>query len=268
MRILIAILLLATSVAIAAPTPAAFDRSHAGWDRLLGRHVQWNAAGTTTTVDYAGFSRDRQALGLYLESLASVGTAEFRRWPQAERHAFLINAYNAATVELVLTRYPELKSIKEIGGWFGSPWKQQVLRLLGSQRSLDDIEHTLLRGATDYSDPRIHFAVNCASLGCPALRPEAYLGARLDQQLDDQTRRFLRDRSRNHYDRRTGELRVSRIFDWYADDFDAHSGGVNAFLASYPAELDLDVTAVQRLRGGRMPLSYTNYDWRLNQRRP
>lgn len=269
MRILIAlVLLLAVSVASAAGAPVAFDRSHAGWNRLLGAHAQWNAAGTATSVDYAGFGRDRPELVRYLAGASSVELAQFRRWSQSEREAFLINVYNAATVELVLTRYPDLKSIKEIGGLFMSPWKLPVLPLLGRRRSLDDIEHTLLRGATDYDDPRIHFAVNCASLGCPALRPEAYLGARLDAQLDDQTRRFLRDRSRNRYDTRSAGVQVSRIFDWYDGDFDAHADGVNAFLARYPAELGLDAEAVKRLRAGRMPVTFAAYDWRLNWMHP
>lgn len=266
MRILIALLLLlVTSVTPAEGTPAAFDHSHADWNRLLGTHVQWNADGTATGVDYAGFSRERPALGQYLSSVSAVGDAEFRRWPQAVREAFLINAYNAATVELVLTQFPDIKSIKEIGGLFGSPWKQKVVRLLGRTRTLDEIEHTLLRGARDYDDPRIHFAVNCASIGCPALRPEAYFGARLDAQLDDQTRRFLRDRSRNRYDERGGGLKVSKIFDWYAGDFDAHAGGVNTFLARYPAELALDAAALKRLRAGHIPVGFSAYDWRLNQ---
>lgn len=111
--------------------------------------------------------------------------------------AFLINAYNAATVALILTRYPELDSIKELGSLLRSPWKRRFVDLLGARRSLDDIEHELLREAPDFAEPRIHFAVNCASLGCPALRPEAYEAERLEAQLADQTRRFLRDRSRN-----------------------------------------------------------------------
>ena len=267
MRILIAMLLLATSVASAATAQAAFDRSHAAWNRLLAAHVHWNTAGTATTVDYADFAHDRQALANVLKAMSSVGEAEFRRWPLAEREAFLINAYNAATVELVLTRYPDLKSIKQIGGLFGTPWKREFVVLLGRQRSLDDIEHNLLRGASDYADPRIHFAVNCASLGCPALRPEAYLGARLGTQLDDQTRRFLHDRSRNHYHRRGG-LQVSRVFDWYASDFDAHAGGVNGFLARYPAELGLDRMTAQQLGAGSVPVTFTEYDWRLNGSRP
>lgn len=266
MRILLALMLL--MAAATAPAQSSFDRSHSSWNRLLGTHVEWNRAGTSSTVDYAGFARDRNALRRYLDSASSVEAAEFAQWPQRERQAFLINVYNAATVELVLTRYPKLTSIKEIGGFFGSPWKQQVMSLLGAKRSLDDIEHVLLRGAKDYAEPRIHFAVNCASIGCPALRPEAYVGARLDAQLDDQTRRFLRDRTRNKHGAGNAALRVSKIFHWYAGDFEAHSGSVRSFLAKYSAELGLDAAAAKKLREGRLGVSFTAYDWNLNRRNP
>ncbi|MDQ3511239.1 MAG: DUF547 domain-containing protein [Pseudomonadota bacterium] len=267
MRILIALLaLLMATAASAAPAAGAFDRSHASWDRLLAAHVEWNAAGTSTTVDYAGFKRERQVIERYLQDASAVDAAQFNRWSLAERQAFLINVYNAATVELVLTRYPGLKSIKDLGGLFGSPWKLQVLDLLGDRRSLDDIEHVLLRGADDYAEPRIHFAVNCASVGCPALRPEAYRGARLDDQLDDQTRRFLRDRNRNHPESSNAVLRVSKIFDWYAEDFESHSSSVSAFLARYRAELGLDAAAASRLKQGRIRIAYTPYDWSLNNK--
>lgn len=267
MRILIALLVLLMATAAPGSSAAAdFDRSHASWDRLLSAHVGWNPAGTATTVDYAGFKRDRQQLRRYLQGASSVGVTQFENWSLAERQAFLINVYNAATVELVLTRYPGMKSIKELGGLFGSPWKLQVLDLLGRRRSLDDIEHVLIRGAHDYAEPRIHFAVNCASVGCPALRPEAYLGARLDDQLDDQTRRFLRDRSRNHRELNNTALRVSKIFDWYVADFDAHSGSAGTFLSRYRTPLGLDAAAATRLQQGRMRILFTSYDWRLNSK--
>lgn len=267
MRILIALLaLLLATATMAAPAAAAFERSHGSWDRLLADHVEWNAAGTSTSVDYAGFQRDRQVLKRYLQDASSVDAAQFNRWSLAERQAFLINVYNAATVELVLTRYPGLTSIKELGGLFSTPWKLQVLDLLGRRRSLDDIEHVLLRGADDYAEPRIHFAVNCASIGCPALRPEAYLAVRLDVQLDDQTRRFLRDRSRNRPESSKAALRVSKIFDWYAGDFESHSSSVSAFLARYRAELGLDAAAGSRLKQGRMRIAFTPYDWSLNNK--
>lgn len=265
MRLLLALLLWLPIVDVLA-APRAYDASHAAWDRLLSAHVAWNAAGTATTVDYAGFARDSAALRDYLRSLASVTEAQFRQWPQTEREAFLINAYNAATVQLVLTRYPKLHSIKDLGGLLSSPWKQAFVPLLGKTRSLDDIEHGLLRGDPSYADPRIHFAVNCASVGCPALRPEAYVGQRLRQQLEDQTRRFLRDRSRNHLE---GEaLRVSKIFDWYGRDFIAHAGGLAAFLARYLDALGLDSDASEKLRRGQLSIAYLDYDWSLNRIQP
>jgi hypothetical protein len=245
-----------------------YEPSHAAWDRLLSAYVSWTAPGTATTVDYAGFARDSDALDCYLQSLSKVSERQFRQWGQAEREAFLINAYNAATVQLVLTRYPDLRSIKAIGGLLRSPWKQKFVPLLGRVRSLDEIEHELLRGAPDYADPRIHFAVNCASVGCPALRPEAYVGSLLRQQLEDQTLRFLSDRTRNRYDARNDLLRVSRIFDWYGRDFDSHSGGVSEFLARYAGALGLDEAAARRLRAAQITVSYLEYDWNLNRSQP
>lgn len=262
-RLLVPLLWLSALDALAAP--AAHDPAHGVWDRLLATHVAWNPAGTATAVDYAGFARDAAPLEGYLSSLAAVDEARFRQWPLDEREAFLINAYNAATVQLVLTRYPELDSIKELGRLLRSPWKRAFVPLLGKVRSLDDIEHHLLRGDPGHADPRIHFAVNCASIGCPALRPEAYVGPRLCAQLEDQTQRFLSDRSRNRL--AGGSLRVSRIFDWYRQDF-AAQGGVHGFLARYAGALELDAQVRESLRRGKIPLAYTDYDWSLNRSRP
>jgi hypothetical protein len=252
----------------ALPLQAGFDSSHAAWTRLLQEHVRWSEDGSASTVDYAAFARQADALAAYLDTLGRVDATTFSSWPKPERDAFLINAYNAATVQLILTRYPDLESIKEIGGWFGSPWKQSFVSLLGQKRSLDEIEHELLRGAADYDDPRIHFAVNCASIGCPALRPEAYAGKQLDAQLQDQTRRFLRDRSRNRYDPARESLVVSRIFDWYGEDFVRHAGGVGAFLASQADALALPADAAARARSNDLPVRFSNYDWRLNRTSP
>jgi len=243
---------------------AARDLEHADadWTALLARHVSWNAAGTNTSVDYAGFARDREALKAYIDVLASVDEARFRDWPKPRRMAFLINAYNAYTIELVLTRYPDLASIRELGTLWRSPWKRRFAPLLGKQRSLDDIEHVLLRGADDFDEPRIHFAVNCASVGCPALRPEAYQAQQLDAQLHDQTRRFLADRSRNRFE---GEdrLAVSSIFDWYAGDFDA-VGGVQPFLSAYADSLGASLDQHKALARGALQLAHLDYDWALN----
>jgi hypothetical protein len=248
--------------------PPEFDRTHARFTALLQSHVQWSPSGTSSQVDYAGFLADRTQLRRYLGSLGAVTADEFAVWPAADRQAFLINAYNAATIDLVLGHYPNLGSIKEIGGLFSSPWSQPFVLLFGKLRSLDSIEHSMLRGAKEYRDPRIHFAVNCASIGCPALRPEAYVGNRLTAQLDDQTRRFLRDASRNRFDARSGVMRVSRIFDWYGEDFTKLVGGVRPFLARYPAELGLNAVTARKLLSGQVALTYGDYDWTLNRRRP
>jgi hypothetical protein len=242
---------------------AGFDRTHAAWTTLLAAHVRWNDVGTTTTVDYAGFARDRAALDAYRAALAAVAEADLVAWPEADRLAFLVNAYNANTVALVLTRYPDLASIKDLGGWLTSPWKERFVALLGSTRTLDEIEHEMIRGGVGAREPRVHFALNCASIGCPALRPEAYRGAALDGQLADQTRRFLSDRTRNRHDPAADRLAVSKIFDWYGADFARAAGSVARFLA--PSELLSDDAAVRgRLAAATVPVTFLDYDWRLN----
>ena len=133
--------------------------------------------------------------------------------------AFLINAYNAFTVEKILTRYPDIKSIRDFGKVFGNPWKDKFFTLLGQECTLDGIEHEMLRKHGAYDEPRVHFAVNCASIGCPMLREEAYVAERLDAQLEEQAERFLSDRTRNRYSAQTGALEVSKIFDWFKEDW-------------------------------------------------
>lgn len=264
MKLMAAALLMLVPLAVTGVKNPSFDQTHAAWSELLSRHVQWNVEGTTSTVGYAGFARDSKALDAYLDTLSKIEPNTFDAWKRSDREAFLINAYNAATVKLILSRYPKLESIKELGRLFSSPWKKEFVDLLGERRSLDSIEHGLLRGAKDYRDPRIHFAVNCASIGCPALRPEAYVGKGLHAQLEDQTSRFLRDRSRNRLAADGKSLQVSKIFDWYAADFDAHSAGVPAFLADHAEALGLDAAHSRQLREGKRAITYTDYDWSLN----
>lgn len=250
-------------------TPAwTFDHQHAAWTELLSRHVTWNAQETASGVDYDGFGRDRAALSGYLKALSAVSHDEFDGWAQSERRAFLINAYNAHTVELILTRYPDLKSIRDLGSLFKSPWKQEFFTLFSKPQTLDGVEHGLLRGAKDFDDPRIHFAVNCASIGCPALRSEAYRPAELDRQLEEQTERFLRDRSRNRFDAKAGKLYLSSIFDWYADDFDLPFRGATsraAFLALYRDALGIDAATAANLAAGKIEVDFLDYDWSLNR---
>ena len=244
-----------------------FDHGHASWTTLLRQHVRLVRSGQATQVAYAGFKADRAALKAYLDSLSAVTRAAFAGWPRAERQAFLINAYNAFTVELILTRYPDLKSIKDLGSLLSSPWKPKWITLLGNQVSLDDIEHAMLRKRGDYDDPRVHFAVNCASIGCPALREEAFVAARLDAQMDEQTVRFMSDRTRNRWNPQRGRLELSKIFDWYGEDFRLGHRGIGslqAFAARYADQLADAPADRERIRAGGVDIAYTDYDWALN----
>lgn len=178
--------------------------------------------------------------------------------------AFLINAYNAFTVKLILTRWPDLSSIKDLGSLFSSPWKKRFFNLLGNKRTLDEVEG-MLRKPGRYDDPRIHFAINCASIGCPMLQPHAYDGKQLDHQLDAATADFLGDHSRNRYDAKNGVLKVSKIFDWYADVFSrGKAGSVKKFLAAHAEQLSDDPAARKRIGSGDAEIDYLDYDWQLN----
>jgi hypothetical protein len=197
--------LIVFAAAAAALPVQAFD--HGAWNALVQKHVVLLPGKHASQLDYAGMARERAVLKVYLESLSRVPKAEFDGWPKDERKAFLINAYNAFTVEKILTRWPDIRSIWDFGKIFGNPFKDDFFILLGKPMTLDGIEHETLRKPGAYDDPRVHYAVNCASIGCPMLREEAYVAARLEAQLDEQAVRFLGDRSRNRF--RNGRLVVS-----------------------------------------------------------
>ena len=244
-----------------------FDHSHVDWTQLLKRHVVLLNDGKASQVRYAGMALDRAPLKRYLQSLSLVEQSAFETWPSSQQQAFLINAYNAFTVELILSRYPDLKSIKDLGSVFSSPWKLQWITLLGRKLSLDEIEHGLLRKPGAYDEPRVHFAVNCASVGCPMLREEAYVANRLEFQLSQQTQRFMSDRSRNRWNNPAARLELSKIFDWYGKDFrQGHKGiaSLEAFAASH-ADLLADAPADRaQLRSRRFDIAFLDYDWSLN----
>jgi hypothetical protein len=250
---------------------AAFDHAHSAWNQLVGRHVVVLEGGKASKVRYAAFAKDRAALKAYLDSLSAVNKSEFDGWSKAERLAFLINAYNAFTIELILRSYPDVGSIRDLGNIFRSPWRIRFFTLLGSEQNLDAIEHELIRQPGVFDEPRIHFAVNCASIGCPMLREEAYVAARLDLQLEDQTTRFLSDRSRNRYDPRQGALEVSKIFDWYRKDFESGLRGIESREAFFAGHADLlaDLPSDrQAVTAGTVPIRFLDYDWSLNDARP
>lgn len=263
MRLFVVVLLWGSLV------PAAFaqlDPQHAAWSALLKKHVVLLDGGKASQVRYADIAKDRAALRAYLDSLAKVDEAEFRKWGKDDQLAFLINAYNANMIELVLTRYPKIGSIWDFGKLINNPFKNRFVRLFGREVSLDTIEHETIRAKRRYDDPRIHMAVNCASVGCPMLREEAYVGDRLDRQLEEQVVRFLSDRSRNRYNAAAGALEVSEVFRWYREDFESGYKGFRSreqFLARYAEQL-ADGAGVEAVRAQKAPIRHLDYDWRLN----
>ncbi len=260
--VLLAALLLCCGPAVA------FDHRHGEWQALLERHVVVAADGHSSRVDYRGFKIERARLQTYLDELSTVGRSEFGQWDKAQRLAFLINAYNAWTIDLVLGAYPGLDSIKDLGSLFTSPWQKRFFTLLGEQRSLDDLEHRLIRTPGVFDEPRIHAALVCASIGCPMLRPEAFVAERLDAQLEDGMRRFLGDRSRNRFDAAQGRLFVSKIFDWYADDFQRLPGrfaSLSDTFASYADVLSDSPHEAALIRSGKYSIHFLSYDWHLNE---
>lgn len=233
-----------------------FDHEHAAWTRLLRRFVH------DGLVDYRGLKAEGAGhLDPYLCQLAAVTTAQYATWTRQEQLAFWINAYNAYTIRLVLDHYP-LQSIRSIGLLPGAAFRKTFIpmeALLGRMVSLDTIEHDILRG--EFDEPRIHFAIVCASQSCPVLRDEAYRARGLDSQLEDAARRFVRDPRRNRFDAATRTFHASSIFKWFREDFERRTGSLASFLARYADE---SAAAVLRSDGAR--IDHLDYDWSLNER--
>lgn len=252
---------------ISSTSAPAFDHSHRAWNTLLAKHVQVAPDGNSSRVGYKGLTADRAQFKTYLNSLSAVSETEYQGWSKPQRLAFLINAYNAWTIDLVLSRYPDLKSIKDLGSVFQSPWKKKFVSLLGQEFSLDEIEHGMVRAPGVFDDPRIHAAVVCASIGCPMLRAEAFTADRLETQLEDGMRRFLADRSRNRFDANSGRLLASKIFEWYGKDFEKGYKGFDTLkttMARYAEQLASTPEARERVRRGDYKFEFLDYDWRLN----
>ncbi len=209
-------------------------------------------------VDYAGIEGDLR-FGEYLKLLEE--TDPDTQGASAEQLAFWINAYNAYTIKLVIDRMP-VESIRDISlglpVLFG-PWSIDVVLVGGEVYTLNTVEHEIIR--ENFPEPRIHFALVCAAVGCPSLREEAYEGPRLEEQLEEETRRFILDPAKNRFDVKSRRVHLSEIFNWYASDFERNGGSVVEFVAQYVTS---DIA--EMLRSGEFDLDYLPYDWSLNSR--
>ena len=220
--------------------------SHETFDELLKKHVKGDL------IDYSALKGDSAALKMYLDSLADVVVKNCSR---DELLALYINAYNAATLHLILEHYPGIASIKDIPA--DTRWNAKRWKIAGETLSLSDVEHQVLRNR--FAEPRIHFAINCASLSCPPLRSEAYTAARLEKQLQAQAEHMHRGFGGAHWNAATRTLNLSRIYDWYEGDF-TRKGET---LATYAAKF-MEPDAAKQVRTTDPKIKFQEYDWSLN----
>ncbi|WP_137127246.1 DUF547 domain-containing protein [Roseomonas sp. HF4] len=230
-------------------------------DALLGRYVSLPADGVAR-VDYARWkanAADMASLAAWIEAAAARRPSAM---PRAEAFAFWANLYNALTLSVVLDRYP-VRSIRDIRSTgvpfdprqFNGPWRTRLVTVEGRRMSLDDIEHETMRPT--FRDPRVHYAVNCASIGCPNLRPRAFRAATLEADLDDAARAFV-NHPRGVAVRSDGRLVVSSIYHWFREDFGGTDAGVIAHLRRHAAP---PLAARLAAAGG---IADHAYDWALN----
>ena len=239
--------------------PPSQDRSgtpvdHSVFDGLLKEYVD-----TKGLVNYRAWkAQDEETLRNYLKSLGKIYPDRLGR---AEKIAFWINAYNALTIQGILDFYP-VKSIRDkVSRILGfNIWDDYPMTVSGRSYSLNDIENRILR---KMNEPRIHFAIVCASVGCPKLRNEAYAGAKLNAQLDDQAEHFFAQPRNFRIDRGRNTVYLSRILDWFGEDFGGSDQGKLDFVSKYLSE-EKDRAF---LRSGEPKVKYLDYDWSLNEQK-
>jgi hypothetical protein len=220
--------------------------SHDIWNELLQKNIKENGR-----TDYKGFIADSVKLYQYLE-LLNNNHPNKENWTKEERLAYWINAYNAYTVQLIVENYP-MKSIKDIKNgipFINSVWDLKFIKIEGKTYDLNNVEHNILRKKFD--EPRLHFAINCASVSCPNLRNEAYYPEKIDQQLDEQARLFLNDSSKNKITE--SEVELSKIFSWFGKDF-KKNGTLIEYINPYT---DIEISPDTKK-------SFLEYDWNLNE---
>lgn len=244
-----------------------FDQTHSAWGKLLQKYV------SNGLVDYKHWQNGvgRVELKAYLSSLETVCPDIFAKWTKAQKLSYWINVYNAYTVELILEHYP-VKSIRKIWALpFGIPSYAPFnkawipIKYLGKEKlTLMDVENEIIR--KEFKEPRIHFAINCASFSCPKLQSEAFVAAKLDKQLHDATVEFLSDSSKNRLNVTKRKFYLSKIFDWYKEDFGETDKSIIAFVLKHlPKKLKAPFEAPPGL--GVIVMGYLPYDWKLNEQK-
>ena len=243
--VIVTFCLLCGPLSMVIPDVSGATVDHGIYATLLEKYVKQGQ------VDYRGFKTDEAKLDQYLKVLEKTYSDKLS---PNDQFAFYVNAYNAWTIKLILSGYPGIKSIKNLGSIFKSPWEQKICRIDGDVITLDDIEHNILRPR--FKDPRVHFAINCAALSCPPLISEPYRGDTLDRQLDNSAQAFINNPQHNYLQDNT--LYVSKIFKWFAEDFDNDIMGFFLKYANQEFKKELEA------KKDRIKVKYLNYDWSLN----
>jgi hypothetical protein len=248
---------------------------HTIFDQLLQKHVK------NGLVDYKGFKSNKTQLDFYLKNIEQVNANDFESWAKEEKMALWINAYNAITLEGILRNYPiqwggflakrrfPQSSIRQISKF----WDTVIIKPMGKNLTLNQIEHEILR--KEFNDPRIHFVIVCASIGCPILESQAFFAEDLNQRLDQASENFVTDSAKVRLDKRKDVLYLSSIFDWYKEDFKKSDKadrilnnyrkkdrGVVEFVLNYIGETEKNYILQHQPK-----IKYLDYDWSLNEQK-
>lgn len=253
-----------------------FDHSYSKYNSLLNEYVD------NASVNYEGFIDSRAEFETFLRTLGSVNENDFENWTQEQKLAFWINAYNAFTIKAIIDHYPIKRSFSLVGIFYAPSdsilqikgvWTKLQFRAVGRMVTLDEIEHQILR--KEFNEPRIHMAINCASISCPNLSNEAYVPQRLEQQLAQASIDFVNNPSKGiHIDEQKGKVKLSKIFKWFGEDFIQNYGSAKLFnnyslkenaVLNFTAEY-LEAQAVKEyLMNNTLKIGYLGYDWHLNE---
>ena len=223
--------------------------SHDKWNNLLQKHIDKDGF-----VNYKGIIKDKAEFQNYLDLLSNNPPSA--KWNKQQKMAYWINTYNAFTVKLIIDHYP-VESIKDIGSsiqipFVNTPWQYKFFKIGGEEMKLDQIEHKILR--KEFDDPRIHFAIVCASYSCPRLLNEAYTAEKLDEQLTMQAKHFLANKNKNEIT--ANKLILSKYFIWYKGDFTKNSSLIEYLNKYAPVKINKDAD-----------IDYEDYNWSLNEQK-
>jgi hypothetical protein len=252
-----------------------FDQTHSDFDSLLKSYVH------DSRVDYRGIKKSPDKLDAYLIKLGSVSETSYENWAEEQKLAFWINAYNAFTIKAIVDNYPLKRGFTLVGLFVPSNsilqirgvWSDLKFRAVGKLVTLGEIEHEILR--KQFNEPRIHFAINCASKGCPNIRSEAYRPDIIYEQLESQAIDFINDPMKGvKIDHENNGVKLSKIFKWFGKDFITRYGNTDLFNgrnATEKAVLSVVVNYLQDqdkkefLKGNNFKISYLSYDWSFNE---